>query len=159
MKYLLLVMLLVSTLFAQTDITANGGTVTGPIGGRSIFLKTSSSVIAVNGQTDTGNITIQTGPKVNDPQSTQMTGDAFTTGGSASITSDSLGILFSGRVLSATWQLTFLSNLQHFYTLTGNLDDGNGHTGVYIVTTIPSSSITCFFNGQETIDTVAIVLN
>lgn len=160
-KILGVLLLLTAAAFAQTtyNVNATTGTLTGGIAGR-VKLTGASTVVAViiNGgppEFEGGSVSFQTGTITSGHV---QVGATFGAGGSFIVTTANEGTIFTGTFNDATWTPAFNANGTHSYVLTGTLTDPAGDTGAFSLLTTTDTSITCFFSGKETIQTVNISL-
>ncbi len=139
---------------SSVDFTNDGGTLSGTSAGLTL---TGSTVIAINGlnglQTgNLGTLEFSTGALTSGDL---QNGGMFAAGGSFTITSSTLGTLFSGSFDGpVTWSLVTLANGTHSYTLTGSISGtwmGGSQTfyGATIQLTINTGK--GFFSGSTSI--------
>lgn len=160
MKRVLWVVLLVTlalplAAFADSsvDFTNSGGTLSGDSSGLTL---SNSTLIAINGinglQTGSlGTLSFSTGALTSgDLQS----GATFAAGGNFTITSNTLGTLFSGSFDGpVTWSLVTLANGTHNYTLSGSISGSWEGMGTVYGATVQLTINTGkgFFNGSTSI--------
>jgi len=141
-----------------------GGTITGPIGGRSPAFHANSLNIGsvyIDGVRDpnfhSGTINFTAGAIAS---GNNMVGSELASGGTFTVTTDDLGMLFSGSWASGgLWVLVFNANESHEYTLSSQLTDAMGDSGAMELTTVTSTSVTCFFSGSEKISDMNVHLS
>lgn len=154
--------------FSQTyDISAHGGTLSGPNANSSVLTVT-SPVVAVfnpNIEIEGGTISFTTGNRTGSLQ----LGSAFAAGGNITITTDNEGQIISGAFVAqgSQWQPVLNANGSHFYTLTLSFQqvDGSGNvtaSGTFVLLTKTNivcpggeSSIACFFSGSEAVNMIS----
>jgi PEP-CTERM motif len=138
----------------SVDFTNDGGTLSGSNAGLSL---SGSTLIAINGLNglqsgNLGTLSFSTGALASGDL---QHGGTFAGGGSFTITSNTLGTLFSGSFDGpVTWSLVTLANGTHSYTLTGAISGSwMGGSGRFFGATIQLtiSTGTGFFNGSTTI--------
>lgn len=138
----------------SVDFTNSGGTLSG---GNSGLTLSGSTLIAIKGMNglQTGNLgtlTFSTGALTSGDL---QNGGAFAGGGSFTVTSNTLGTLFSGTFDGpVTWSLVTLADGTHSYTLTGALSGTwmGGSTTFYGATIqLTISTGMGFFNGSTDI--------
>ena len=138
----------------SVDFTNSGGTLSG---GNSGLTLSGSTLIAIKGMNglqtgDLGTLTFSTGALTSGDL---QNGGAFAGGGSFTVTSNTLGTLFSGTFDGpVTWSLVTLADGTHSYTLTGALSGTwmGGSTTFYGATIqLTISTGMGFFNGSTDI--------
>jgi hypothetical protein len=136
------------------DFTNDGGTLTGDSSGLTLSGSTLTVINGLNGlQTgNLGTLSFSTGAVTS---GNLQTGATFAAGGTFTITSNTLGTLFSGSFSGpVSWTLVTLANGTHSYTLSGAISGtwmGGSNTfyGATIQLTINTG--TGYFNGSTTI--------
>jgi hypothetical protein len=136
------------------DFTNDGGTLTGDSSGLTLSGSTLTVINGLNGlQTgNLGTLSFSTGAVTS---GNLQTGATFAAGGTFTITSNTLGTLFSGSFSGpVSWTLVTLANGTHSYTLSGAISGtwmGGSNTFYSATIQLTINTGTGYFNGSTTI--------